>query len=373
MRILLSAVVAATLAGFATFSSAGVKGVLETKVEPLSDVVSYSKAATVYKVGYKVTITHVGGNNVNGVVFRGTTQVARRDAAPSPINGAAAFIEADDASTCQPVAFAAPGSAGVSCAFGRIRAGDAPKVFAVYFASPVNVQGFDGSASPTIEMVRFAGATGYSEDTNDSSGVGNDTANFEAIPVSLGTPDPTRVQGAVSKIAGGAFSTGPDDAVPKLGTYQFAAKVIVPPAPVVTNGTVQLKRFNATDNPVETQLCDANRNFLRCYEASLTIPGLAFPVAANPADQKFVTTLLRIDSTELKSSFNVRKVKVIYTDDNGVSDPNGLPRCVDLPLSDTTSHCVVDIRQYGRSLTNGLASDVEVEVRGLTNGRTTIY
>jgi hypothetical protein len=357
---------AATLFALAGSAVAGVGDAITTNVEPLASTVSYSKTGTIYKVGYKVTISRVGNNNVNSVVFRGTTAVLRRPDGPS--YGTAEFLESDDIQ-CQPDT---GGTEQIACTLGRFRAGDAPRTFAVFFKAPLNVRNVNAAANPTIELVRFTGTIGYSEDRKDGSGVVNDTADFTAGEVSLGTPDPTNVQGAVSKQSGALLSTGPNDAVPSTATFEFATKVSVPPTPLFTSATVQLKRFSLIENPTETQLCAAEKNFYRCYESALTIPGLMFPVVTNPANQKYVTTLLRIDASEVQPGFSTRKVKVFYTDDNGFTDPNGLPRCADLPLSNTTSHCVVNIKRYGNSA-GDLANDVEVETRGLGNGRTTIY
>lgn len=336
---------------------AGVLGAISTQVEALSDVVTYSSAGTNAlntRVGYKVTVSNVGGNTVNNVVFAGNAVVRKLADDTINANELPLFVEVnDDAGACGTPTGT---STAVTCNLGQMRAGST-RVFAVFFNGPVKDNDCFVANGPSCEVVRFAGATDYSEGTNDNT-TSNDRSDWVGpADVPLGTANPTRVKTALPK-SGGTFFTGLA-AEPSPLTYPFATKVGAPNPPVYSYAEIVLSK--AIDN-AEVQLCTNAGNFNNCYASQITIPGVIYPTSA----AGYLTITLRIDSSEVGSQFKSANVKVYYD-----ASDSPLPRCSALggfPTA-TDPHCVLPATRYSNSGKNGeLRGDVEVTVLGLRNG-----
>ena len=350
-------------------ATAGVQGVVTTQVEALSGTVTYSTTGTsplTTKVGYTVTITRNGTNTVNNVVFKGTTNVVVLSTGLANPAESAAFVEADDdGDACKP---GVTNPSEVVCNFGQMRPGDT-RTFAVFFKGPVESTGnCFTTGGPSCEVVRFTGTTDYSEGSNDSSGSApNDQSEWVWVgspDVSLGTPNPTEVKSALSK-SGGQFSTG-TDAVPSTLTFPFATKLNAPNPPVFSSASIKLKKFTVLSDNAQVQLCAAAGNFNNCYEADITVPDVIYVPSTDPlVPTRYLTILLRIDSTEVKNPYRPGNIKVYY----GANDINPMLPCDSGGLPPAgEQRCVAGISRYGNSGSLGeLRRDVEVEIHAYRN------
>jgi hypothetical protein len=375
----LAPVFLAAAVGSASPALAGVAGVITTVVGELSDVVTYSTDDTkplTTKVGYKVTISNTGGNTVNNVVFTGSTQVLRIDSAGNPViplqvndNEKAYFVEAnDDGGAC---GMPTGTSTSITCNLGQLRAAGSAgssRTFAVFFKGPVKSNTCFVAGGPNCEAVKFAGVTNYSEGTNDSTNVNDESAWTGPANVPLGTANPRKVKSALSK-SGGDLFTGADG-VPSPLTFKFAAKLNAPQLPQYTTATLDLKPV--TEDPDFNNLvsaCVALGNFNNCYQAGVIVPLLAplEPNLINPELTKFLTIILRIDSTEVKSPF--RKQNIVVVNVNDASNEETVQPCGAYGLPPVGfDRCVFDIQRYPNSGSNGeLRGDVEVVIHAYRN------
>jgi len=364
------AIVAAALCATST-AIAGVADVITTAVEELSDVVTYSTGGTkplTTRVGYKVTVSNVGGNTVNSVVFRGDAKVLKlADNTENELEKPYYVEVNDDAGAC---GIPSGTSTAVTCNLGQMRAGSV-RTFAVFFKSPIRNNTCYVLGGPNCEAVRFSGVTDYSEGTNDGSAVNDRSVWTGPADVSLGTASPTKVKTALAK-SGGVFFTG-SDGVPSTLTYPFATRLTAPNPPVFGSATISLKKFllssNSAIDVAEAQWCTNAGNFVNCYEAGIQVPGVTYTYVAGGTN--YLTTILRIDSSEVISPFRASRVKVYYTESETDPSVNELPYCppdgVPLP---SAPHCVVNnIFRYSNAGPNGeLRGDVQIEVHGLRNG-----
>jgi hypothetical protein len=310
MRISLAAVsLFAALSGAASSAHAGVAGVVQTQVAPLSGQVTYSKASSPnpFYIGYQVTITNIGTNTVNNVNFYGWTTVTDPDES-------APFSQppANDA-TCAPIANPAglnlPANArSIACALGQMRAGGSV-TFTVFFNAPQKDTATptpDGVATlcATTDCVGFNGFTAYSEGGNDSSQSSpNDSNAWAAAPVLLGTPDPTVVKSAVPK-SGGRFFTG--SGVSSTAD-PFTTSVTVPSSVGVTLATIS-----------ESVLNSGCINFQSCYQSDLTIPAPPCTLSTTTLTHCFapyLTIVLRQDASNIKPGTKIQSVVIQYVDE----------------------------------------------------------
>src|SRR5262245_35979225 len=138
-------------------SAFGGAGELGTVVEPLSATVTYSRDAAPPRpalttfVGYRITVTNVGGNTINDIHFTGTTVVTDTDEK-------ATFVSVDGASCV--VTNAAKTS--IDCSLGQLKAGEAFPTFFLFFNAPVKdvTTPLPGG---TTDFVTFTGQTIYAE------------------------------------------------------------------------------------------------------------------------------------------------------------------------------------------------------------------
>jgi hypothetical protein len=246
----------------------------------------------------------------------------------------------------------------------------------LFFTGPVknNTCFVPGVTKDPCEVVQFAGFTNYSEGTNDTSAV-NDQVGWTGTPnVGLGTPNPTKVKSALPK-SGGTFFTGLDG-VPSTTTYTFATQLGAPNPPVFSSASISLKKFELLSNDpndiAQAQLCTAAGNFYNCYEAGIDVPGVIYTYVAGGTN--YLTTILRIDSSEVISPFRASRVKVFYSDPVAGIPERALDFCPadGVPLvTDPQYPCIVSgsIIRYSNAASNGeLRGDVQIEVHGLKNG-----
>ena len=148
---------------------------------------------------------------------------------------------------------------------------------------------------------------------------------------------------------------------PSTLTYPFAAKVVAPKPPVFSSADILLEKPTLTN---DVTACELKGNFKNCYQASLSIPYLAYPTVFEGGTQ-YLTILLRIDASELKTSFQARNVSVFYEEAAGSTE---LPACQTKNDAypgfppETATRCVAGVFQYGKSAKFG-------ELRGTSRWR----
>lgn len=261
-----SAVVfAAALLGAATSALGGVAGTITTVATPLSaspnpaDLpnATYSDPARGLQsiVGYKVDIANGGRNTSNAVRFTAVAEVTDH---PAEL----AVFDSAEGATCTTTN---PASTAIACAIGTLRAGQVVPTFYVFFKTPAKV--INGIADEAgQDSVRLSYQTFYAEGGrgHKSKPKNGFTPLTDAVPVVLGTPDPTLVRSIVLA-RGGTFFTG------NIGEAdtgdQHATKTVVPA--LTTHTTVQI--LEIPELGTVTAPCTAN--VFTCYTSQINIPG----------------------------------------------------------------------------------------------------
>jgi len=271
-------------------------GVLTTTVAPLSPAVTYSTLASTSParpkldtyVGYTVTVANAGANTINNISFTGSTLVTDGDET--------AVFSSVEGATCT-----ATSPTAISCAIGRLRAGEEFPTFAVFFKAPVKdsisplPEGIAGSC-PTTDCLSFSGITYYAETTGGAtSPVDNSIAEWTAADVMLGTSTPTLVKSAVQK-GGGSLFTGTGGVT--SAADPFATSVIVPASMTFTTAEI-------LESP---DAVNCTNNFSACFRSDITIPGTFSP---------YLTIVLRQDASTILKGTKIESVLIQYTGANG--------------------------------------------------------
>lgn len=284
---------ATALMGASGLALAGA-GDLSVVVAPLSDAVTYSRAATTSParpalnmvIGYTVSVANAGGNTINSIRFTGNASATE---------------------TREPIEFAsfeggncmASGSS-IDCAIGQLKAGQSAPTFAVFFKSPIKVTTDpvlpDGVAGlcTTTDCVSFAGTAFYAEGTG---GLANSIPKNSALPwssteVLLGTANNLRVKTAVSS-GGGSLFTG--DGGVTTGNDKFTTAVTVPPAATYTTALVDEAKVS-----VDGVGCTS---FTECFSSTITIPGTFSP---------YLSITLRQDASTIRKGTKIESVLIEY-------------------------------------------------------------
>ena len=189
----------------------------------------------------------------------------------------------------------------ISCAIGRLRAGEEFPTFAVFFKAPVKdsisplPEGIAGSC-PTTDCLSFSGITYYAETTGGAtSPVDNSIAEWTAADVMLGTSTPTLVKSAVQK-GGGSLFTGTGGVT--SAADPFATSVIVPASMTFTTAEI-------LESP---DAVNCTNNFSACFRSDITIPGTFSP---------YLTIVLRQDASTILKGTKIESVLIQYTGANG--------------------------------------------------------
>jgi len=172
------------------------------------------------------------------------------------------------------------------------------------------------------------------------------------------------VKSALSK-SGGEFFTG-TAGEPSPSTFPFAVRLTAPsPTNISSSVSLNLKKLALTGNPDEiaaAQDCMTAGNFNNCYQADVLLPGVVYLPGPD-----YLTIILLIDSTEVKTTFREANVKV-YDGSDGYVNP--LPPCASGGLPPAGElRCVHEISRYGSAGWLGeLRRDVKVVLHALKNG-----
>jgi hypothetical protein len=239
----------------------------------------------------------------------------------------------------------------VRCAFGQFRNG-ASASFALFYKAPVQ-----DTISPLpagSDLVTFSGRTITAEGFNGGNSPNNSVDAWTTGAVTLGTSNPTLVKTAVPK-SGGSFFTGLGGL--SLADDPIATTVTLPPlATAFTTATIQ-------ESPAAGN-CNA---FVTCYGTQLTIPGTFSP---------FLTTVVRLDSANIKRGTRIESVTIIYVADDATAHVVG--PCA----SPTTARadgipCLASSKYYKNKKVAGwtpeLDGDFEFTFIGTRNGRFNMF
>jgi hypothetical protein len=272
-------------------------GEVTAVVTPLSPTVSFTESATDPNfIVYAVSVTNEVGNTINNIVFTGAT-------APDPASsGARATFDSATGATCTTTNF---DRTAISCSVGQLKAGDSTS-FYVTFVAPVAAAGSTGTL--------FSGITYYAEGTGGlaNSVPQNSTRPWSANAVALGTLSPNNIKSGVPQVNRTLKFFTALNPVDAALTDQITTTVSVAgTAPITSTLTIQEEA-----RPTADVSCVAQDNFYRCYNSTLTIPGLVYPAGSG----KYLGITLRIDPAAIKPGFKTSKVRIKY-------DDNTVPAC----------------------------------------------
>jgi hypothetical protein len=289
------AVFLAGLAGAAT-SAFGAAGLTAATVDPLSPVVTYSRAAnpprisalTTY-IGYTVVVSNTSGNTINNVVFVGTMAIKDEQEIAS--------FSSSDGMRCEVVPPTTTGnSVTVSCSIGQLKAGQSTQPFSIFFVAPQQ-----DAISPLLPGEDYAGFSGYmvTAEGADKGNSQNDSVDFwSAANVGLGTPNIAEVKSAVPK-SGGNFFTGDGGITGLLGGDKFTTTVTVPNSSIVAKATILEAPLTQTVN------------FYSAYSTSLQIIDASTGQTADYSPN-LLTIILRMDSANIPQGTRISSVVISY-------------------------------------------------------------
>jgi hypothetical protein len=291
------AVFIAGLAGVTT-SAFSAAGLTSANVDPLSPVVTYSRAAnppritalTTY-IGYTVVVNNTSGNTINNIVFEGTITIAD----PQEI---AAFSSSDGA-PCAVLPPTTPGnSVTVQCSIGQLQAGQSTPSFSIFFVAPLQDE-----ASPLPADSDYAAFSGriITAEGAEKGNSPNDSVDLWFAPnVALGTPNAVEVKSAVPK-GGATFFTGDGGITGLLGGDPFTTSVVVPSSGIVARASI-----------LESPTLQTS-NFLTSYKTQLDIIDAGTEATAdfNPSLLRIV---LRMNAANIVKGTKISSVVIKYND-----------------------------------------------------------
>lgn len=279
---------------FGTSAALAGAGVIQTRVSPIADNVTYATVSSTGAVtmqtfvAYDVSVANEGGNTVNNIRF---TAAFGADSAQR-----ARYLYAEGAS-CLPTA--ADGSA-IECAIGQFKALQSTR-FRVFFAAPPRSTPQPpaiGDCAGSSDCLLLRGITFYAEGTGGvpNSQPINSTDDWVAGRVLLGTDNPTTVKSAVPR--GGARLFTGKGAVPDFND-RFTTFVDIPSAVSSTRAAIQ-------EGTVSLNCA----GFTPCPQADLSILDDAGAPAAFASP--FLNVVLRVDSTAINSGTRITGVQLWY-------------------------------------------------------------
>lgn len=336
-------------------SALGAAGAITPQVVPLTSPVTYSTNSSppleTY-VAYTLNFTNTGGNTINDALFTFTAS------ATDPAETVALFNPA----VYLPAGCAQTGVSTFACTKRQLGRGESffTQPIVVFFRAPVKA--VNGVAdAPGTDFVNVGGDLVYAEGTSGKNPQPNSSVTWTGPQVSLGTTDPVNVRSALPR-SGGSFFTG--DAATTLFTDPFAVKVTVPAAP--TYSTAELLESDVTSNIN----CTSLGNFNRCFAATVTIPDIAF----TPASGSFMTFVLRVDASNIKTGTKINNVLIQY--DDGAVHNVGACASPTTPGSDGIPCIAKAVHYKNKSVpgwTPALNLDFEWTLLNLTNGALRLF
>ena len=348
-KVFKGAVFIAGLAGVTT-GAFGAAGLTSANVDPLSPVVTYSRAAnpprisalTTY-IGYPVVVNNTSGNTINNVVFEGTITIA--DA-----QEIATFSSSDGAS-CAVVPPTAPGnSVTVRCPIGQLKAGQSTQPFSIFFVAPQ--QDDVSPLAAGMDYAEFAGIIITAEGAEKGNSPNDSVDDWSATNVGLGTPNVMEVKSAVPK-SGGSFFTGDGCITGLLGGDPFTTSVVVPSSGIIAKASILEAPTNATSN------------FVTSYKTTLDIIDASTSTTAD-FSPSLLRIVLRMDAKNILKGTKIDSVVIQY---NGVTVLNcPTPTTVTSP----GTPCIAERKAYRNrgvpGWTPDLDGDFEWTILNTTNG-----
>lgn len=309
----LRTLVVGTCAMFAAVT-ASQAGQIDGDVGFLASPVSLSVSGSQPVAAYTVKLTNTGNSNTisNGRLVATTTVVGG-------LSGAKAAFKSASGATCST---SAEGTR-VDCSVGSLAVNQS-KEFTLTFFSP--------SSGTRIDLAWDAVF-----DSGAPPGGANGDSGIESIE--LAAIDPAKVTSAVPPNETVSVFTG-NLALPS-GSDQFTVAITVPPVNAPTTASVVETEVSGNTN------CTSLRNFVRCYQSSISIPGVVF--SATGSD--YLTFVLRVDKSNIRKGTKIDKVLIQYQDEvnvipsvqNCLRDGSGNA----IPNSDLTP-CIANADDYTR-------------------------
>jgi hypothetical protein len=321
----------------ATTSAFGAAGVTTADVEPLSPVVTYSRAAnppriaalTTY-IGYTVVVNNTSGNTINNVVFEGTITIAD----PQEI----ATFSSSDGASCEVIPPTTLGnSVTVRCPIGQLKAAQSTQPFTVFFVAP---EQDDVTPLPDgADYATFAGIIITAEGTNGGNSPNDSIDPWSTTDVALGTPNLLEVKSAVPK-SGGSFFTGDGGISGLLGGDPFTTSVVVPSSGIIAKASILESPTSPTSN------------FIISYKTSIDIIDASDNTIAD-FSPSLLRIVLRMDASNIVKGTKIGSV-VIHYDGNPVADcPSPLT------ASFTGFPCIAERKFYRNRSVQGWTPDLD--------------
>ena len=282
---------------------AGSNGV-DSTLTRLYEQVSYTAPTGQPVFGYKVEVGNNSTNTQNKVSLTITTAVV--DADGNPVSGATSkFAFGDGASFATYCKAAKPGSTSITCSFGQLKSGAQIPAFFVYFASP-------GAGN----FVQMTGLARFAEQS-DGAGASNSTTPSTFLPatggdfVTVGTLDTTRkeIRSGLSRVQTNVvMGTSPnaadqtDDLIQTTLTLPNVPLVPASGTETVFFTTLDIKESKYGADPLSQEAlnCTNGAGFSPCYQTSVTIPLLLYPVTSYSASAALLRVSLYIEPAAAK-------------------------------------------------------------------------
>jgi hypothetical protein len=304
MQLSLRAFVGAGVLALHVSALAGVEGTILTDVAKVQSPVNFTAGSSVGVAAFDVTVSNVGGNVANAVVFTGKAT-------------AGTYLSAEGA--------ACTGTGvDVSCSFGQMRPGDV-RAFTVLYTTP---------AGPTPTKLSFTGLTLFSEGTGGAKSKPQNSKSTDTDEVNLAAASGTSTQSVVP--GNGQFFT--------LGTVPgdgFSTRVTVPPQSAHTTATIVEQTFSST--------CD---NFIGCFKTTLTIPG-AFE------ESPFLQIVLHQDKLNIKPGTQIGSVQIWYDPDGAAGEVQVGPCPTGPQPVGGGIPCIVEAKHYKNSSVPGWTPELD--------------
>jgi hypothetical protein len=133
---------------------------------------------------------------------------------------------------------------------------------------------------------------------------GGSNGDSDTTSIDLAAIDPTSVTSAIPPNETVSVFTG-NLALPS-SLDQFTVAITVPPVTTPTTASVTESDITSNTN------CGSLRNFVRCFQSDITIPGVV--LTGNATD--YLTFQLRVDKSDIRKGAKIDKVFITYTDDS---------------------------------------------------------
>ena len=293
-----------------------------------------------FYVSYTVSVSNIGKNTANDVVFVG--KAFATDGAEKPVyvgsTNQACSSSAAEESVLEGNGAKIKWVVTVTCPFGQMKAKSSIQPFQVTFATPKKDEGGEPPVAdaPNTDKLSFNSVTYYAEGGNDvPTGLPNSTHVANADPVVLGTATSKNIRSTL--LGDRTYKTGP------IGTDildQIKTSVSVP-------SVTGVYTIDIDEQPTPKNDRDCV-NFSRCYVSTTTIEGYTTP------DGQFMIFEINVGKAVFKNNFSPLVVIV-------VEGTTRLNQCE--PTTPAETSCIL-----GQPALSADGSYLIVKVRKKTNG-----